>query len=43
MKKIIFYALLGALSLNFISCEEVDGNGNETNDVVIMPVETLYP
>lgn len=42
MKKIIFYALLGALSLNFISCEEEDGNGNETNDVVIKPVETRY-
>lgn len=42
MKKIIFYALLGALSLNFISCEEEDGNGNETNDVVIKPVETHY-
>lgn len=42
MKKIIFYALLGALSLNFISCEEEDGNGNETNDVVITPVENLY-
>lgn len=42
MKKIIFYALLGALSLNFISCEEEDGNGNETNDVVIKPVENLY-
>ena len=40
MKKIIFYALLGALSLNFISCEEEDGN--ETNDVVIKPVETHY-
>ena len=40
MKKIIFYALLGALSLNFISCEEEDGN--ETNDVVIKPVETRY-
>ena len=40
MKKIIFYALLGAFSLNFISCEEE--NGNETNDVVIKPVETHY-
>ena len=28
--------------MNFISCEEEDGNGNETNDVVIKPVETRY-
>ena len=40
MKKIIFFAILGAFSLNFISCEEE--NEKEGNNVVITPVENLY-
>lgn len=40
MKKMIYFALLGALSLNFISCEEE--NEKVENNVVITPKETLY-
>lgn len=40
MKKIIFFAILGAFSLNFISCEEE--NEKEGNNVSIIPLENIY-